>query len=151
MKSISNRLHFINNKNDIQINSDTQLFIIDGRCCKTTHDLFIEFSKVLNFPTYFGFNWSAFEDCLFNLEWIKKLYNKNSAYIYITNFKYILMNNLTDKEIFCKIINTDYIVDKSNPEHLMQYPIDIQFFILNEDRQFYIENDSVVAWNGYDV
>lgn len=61
------------------------------------------------------------------------------------------MNNLTDKEIFCKIINTDYIVDKSNPEHLMQYPIDIQFFMLNEDRQFYIENDSVVAWNGYDV
>ncbi|MEV6940798.1 barstar family protein [Streptomyces sp. NPDC051172] len=35
-----------------------------GTRCRTTIDLFAEWASVLGFPTWFGHNWNAFEDCL---------------------------------------------------------------------------------------
>lgn len=35
-----------------------------GTRCRTTIDLFAEWDSVLGFPTWFGHNWNAFEDCL---------------------------------------------------------------------------------------
>lgn len=42
---------------------------IHGTLCRTTPDLFREFSSALQFPYYFGYNWHAFNDCLFDMEW----------------------------------------------------------------------------------
>lgn len=146
--TLSTRLHFISNVQNLKLDSSTKLFTIDGNLCSTVEELFTEFAKILQFPKYFGYNWSAFEDCLFDMEWIKKLYGKDTAYIYISNFEKVLADFPQDKAILCRILNTDYIVDKTNPEHLMQYPIDIQFFILESEHKYYIENHSVIAWNG---
>lgn len=44
-----------------------QVAIVDGWQCHATHDLFIEFSRSLAFPQYFGYNWDAFAECLSDL------------------------------------------------------------------------------------
>jgi len=44
-------------------------FLIRGWQCRTTTQLFNEFAASLQFPSYFGRNWDAFEDCLTDLDW----------------------------------------------------------------------------------
>ncbi|TQE26439.1 barnase inhibitor [Streptomyces ipomoeae] len=36
-----------------------------GSRCRTTLDVFAEWSKALGFPGYFMHNWDSFEDCMF--------------------------------------------------------------------------------------
>lgn len=38
--------------------------IIRGNLCRDSTALFSEFAGVLQFPTYFGYNWDAYEECL---------------------------------------------------------------------------------------
>ncbi|MGI8856472.1 MAG: barstar family protein [Thermomicrobiales bacterium] len=44
--------------------------IIQGDRCQTSPDFFRESATVLNFPSYFGHNWDAFNDCINDLEWL---------------------------------------------------------------------------------
>ncbi|MFE5240457.1 barstar family protein [Streptomyces sp. NPDC056627] len=37
---------------------------------RDTHDLFLEFKRKMSFPGYFGHNWPALEDCLFDMTWL---------------------------------------------------------------------------------
>jgi RNAse (barnase) inhibitor barstar len=45
--------------------------IVRGRHCPTKQDLFHEWAAVLQFPSYFGENWDAFEECIADREWMQ--------------------------------------------------------------------------------
>jgi len=45
--------------------------IVRGHKMQRLEDLFNEFAAALQFPDYFGENWAALEDCLFDLEWLR--------------------------------------------------------------------------------
>jgi hypothetical protein len=42
----------------------TSRYVLEGRAMTTDEDLFIEFSRALSFPAYFGHNWDALEESL---------------------------------------------------------------------------------------
>ncbi|NHT17178.1 barstar family protein [Cellulomonas sp. IC4_254] len=43
--------------------------VLDGARMRADRGVFSEFASLLEFPGYFGFNWSALEDCLTDLDW----------------------------------------------------------------------------------
>ncbi|MEV0081491.1 barstar family protein [Saccharopolyspora sp. NPDC050642] len=43
------------------------LAVIDGSKCQSDRELFDEFARQLEFPSYFGYNWGAFDECLSDL------------------------------------------------------------------------------------
>jgi hypothetical protein len=47
-----------------------RLFRIDGRNVLTKRRFLAVAARALDFPSWFGFNWDAFEDCVTDLEWI---------------------------------------------------------------------------------
>jgi hypothetical protein len=44
--------------------------VVRGRKSETKQSFFDEASAALQFPSYFGDNWDAFEECLADLEWL---------------------------------------------------------------------------------
>lgn len=66
--------------------------IIRGDRCNTKGELFKEFSRVLQFPNYFGENWDAFEECIGDLSWLKT----KGIIIIITNSNMILKEENED-------------------------------------------------------
>lgn len=43
---------------------------LDGRRMRNEYDLLENFSSNLEFPAYFGWNWSAFSECLRDMSWM---------------------------------------------------------------------------------
>ena len=70
------------------ISSIKDLLIIDGEKCKTEQDLFNEYATVLNFPSWFGKNWNAFDECLNECVYNEEDKNK-PIYVYIKNIEMI--------------------------------------------------------------
>ena len=44
---------------------------IRGMFSQTLDDFFREVSASFRFPSYFGWNWAAFDECITDLEWLK--------------------------------------------------------------------------------
>ena len=44
--------------------------LVRGRKMRTAEGLFDEVSAALQFPYYFGENWSAFDECLTDMDWL---------------------------------------------------------------------------------
>jgi RNAse (barnase) inhibitor barstar len=89
---------FINNVNRYGY----EICIIDGRNVKQKADLLNIISQEMRFPSYFGHNWDALDECLRDLSWLP---SKG----YIVQFfypEYFLKNSPRDFEIFLGVIKS---------------------------------------------
>ena len=83
-----------------QENENFKICFIDGKKCKNVDNLFHEFSIKLSFPSYFGFNWDAFEECLNDLDWIVA-----DGFLFVIDHCEELLINAKEKfELFCDIM-----------------------------------------------
>jgi len=64
-----NEFYFIENGGNIHNQNDSYLVKFD--CINSKDELLSAYSIKLKFPSYFGFNWDALNDCLKGLEWIE--------------------------------------------------------------------------------
>jgi RNAse (barnase) inhibitor barstar len=149
MCRLSDRLHFVDDISDIK-SIDAITFNINGKLCSTKENLFSTFKTILKFPDYFGNNWDAFDDCIFDMEWIKIKYKKNKVNIFIYNLQYLLANEPDEKNriIFFQTINSDYTINEKNEFDMINFPMNIHFYLLEKDRRYYIENESNIIWGG---
>ncbi|MBA2253231.1 MAG: barstar family protein [Nitrospirales bacterium] len=76
------------------------LRVFDGRKCHTKAGLLGEFARVLDFPSYFGKNWDAFEECLTDLQWLPA-----PGYLFVmTDAEQVLPDHDEEYETFIKIL-----------------------------------------------
>lgn len=64
---------------------DAYVSFVRGKLCGTVDDFFKEISASMRFPSYFGWNWDAFDECITDLEWLKF----SGLLIVIDDFNYI--------------------------------------------------------------
>lgn len=151
MKQYSKRIHFISNISDIKIPSDTKLFQIDCKAIKTTKELFTTFSRILEFPTYFGNNWDAFNECFWDLEWIQDKYNVSNVDIYLFNIKNLLdKENLHEKMIFFEIMNSDYVVNENDEQGKTNFPVNIQLYFNKDEEKYFLPTEPTMIWDSND-
>ena len=55
----------------VEAQNDAYTSYLRGKRCKTEDDYLVEVSASFQFPYYYGENWSAFDECIQDLEWIK--------------------------------------------------------------------------------
>src|SRR5678816_4521016 len=75
--------------------------VFHGRKCRTKSGLLGEFSRVLEFPSYFAKNWDALMDCLTDLQWLPA-----PGYVFvILDAEEVLPEHEHDYAIFIDILN----------------------------------------------
>lgn len=52
------------------IDGSSLTLALDGKCCKNELAAFHHLKTVFQFPSYFGSNWAATDECLCDLEWL---------------------------------------------------------------------------------
>ncbi len=75
--------------------------VLRGNQCGTKDDLLGEFARGLEFPSYFGRNWDALEDCLTDLEWL----SAEAFVLIITNADQVLKNSPGELKTFAGILS----------------------------------------------
>ena len=83
-------------------NQNIKLTYIDGKACKEAYEVFKEFSNKLKFPTYFGYNWDALEECLTDLDWLQA----EGHIIFIEHANCFSNLNLTDRNNLLEVLRT---------------------------------------------
>ncbi|NMB44187.1 MAG: barstar family protein [Clostridiales bacterium] len=101
----------------INFKEHTYVAIIDGKNCTSTENVFIEFANVFKFPNYFGSNWSAFDECINDLEWL----SSDSYILLIKNVNHVLQGETKDFRILLNILK-DTAVEWSNGRYYDDYP-----------------------------
>lgn len=71
---------------------DVVVRVVNGNDCRSARKLFQAFAKDLEFPSYFGFNWDALDECVADLEWLPA----NGYMIILSHAMEILPNNERD-------------------------------------------------------
>ena len=123
-----NKIYFEDNLKTPDI--DKESFIINGKECQNKKTLFKYFSIVLNFPDYFGNNWSAFNDCIASLD---DYFSSTRFKIFIINPLDILFEYELEKKIFWEILSDlDKIDAPENPSGFPELYID---FILQVETE----------------
>lgn len=144
----STRIHFISDEKEIPQSLDSKLIKIDCKNIYTKEELFNEFSKVLQFPSYFGKNWDAFDECFWDMEWIKDKYHIKNLNIYIFNIEKLLCNEaILEKKKFFGIVNSDYIVTADDEQGNLNFPMNIQLFFNNDEKKYIYSTDITILWN----
>jgi Barstar (barnase inhibitor) len=81
-------------------NRDIVAKILRAEFCTTVHDLFVHWSSVLQFPSYFGWNWPAFSECLTDLEWL----DGEGYILLITSANLLLWRDRDELQTFWRIL-----------------------------------------------
>jgi hypothetical protein len=77
------------------------LFRLNGRRMKSHDDLFSEFSRVCEFPDYFGRNWPALSDCLEDMLWLDRV---EHFLLVIDHWPDLLSEAPADREVLMRIL-----------------------------------------------
>jgi hypothetical protein len=73
---------------------------VDGARMVDSDGVFGQFYDALRFPTYFGWNWSAFSDCLGDLAWLPA----DRYLIVIENSALVLSSSSEERELFFEVL-----------------------------------------------
>lgn len=108
-----------------------QIVTLEGHRCETKQSLLSEYARIFGFPSYFGGNWDAFEECLSDLDWIPA-----TGYItFIRHAERVLCRHEEDYVTFIKIlqdIGQDW--GRPRPEPLHKPPLPFHtLFLVNRD------------------
>ncbi|WP_335516668.1 barstar family protein [Bacillus sp. JJ864] len=74
--------------------------LIDGKKCMDAESLFNEFSFKMEFPDYFGRNWSAFDECINDLSWL----SAQGYVLFISDIDQVLVKEDKDLRILMDIL-----------------------------------------------
>lgn len=96
--------------------------VFQGKKCRTKSGLLGEFARVLEFPSYFGKNWDAFEECVTDLYWLPA-----PGYLFVlTEAEQVLAGHDEDYRTFVTIMEeagkvwaTDQDVRPEIPFHVL--------------------------------
>lgn len=144
----STRISFISDDKEISQSLDAKLIKIDCKNISTKEDLFNKFSKTLQFPSYFGKNWDAFNECFWDMEWIKAKYHIINLNIYLFNIENLLCNeSMLEKKKFFGIINSDYFVAPNDEQGNLNFSMNIQLFFNNNEKKYIYSTDVTILWN----
>ena len=76
--------------------------LVRGKKSTTVDSFFNEIAAALQFPLYFGENWSAFHECILDLDWIEE-----EAYVVlVSDALFLLRDDAEDFRILVDILST---------------------------------------------
>ena len=141
----SKRIHFVDGKQGIFDN--IKILDVDCRDVFTSNKLFETFARCLEFPKYFGWNWDAFDECFWDMEWIKDKYRISDVGIYVFNIDNLLSEEEGKRELFWRIMNSDYSVSLADEQGKLNFPMNIQLFFNENEKQYVLQTPVTILWN----
>ena len=87
---------------DTLIEKEYKVFSLNGMEIKSKEDLLRRLSEEMKFPSYFGSNWDALEECLNDLSWLPA----RGYVIQFANADNFINNSLSDFRIFTQVIDS---------------------------------------------
>ena len=76
--------------------------IVRGNRCRDRHALFSELSEAMEFPSYFGENWDALDECLTDLEWL----DSDGYVVLISEADQLLIDEPTALSVFLDVLRS---------------------------------------------
>lgn len=83
-----------------EAHSGAYISYIRGMRCKTENDFFREISASFQFPSYFGENWAALDECLCDLDWL----SFERIFIAVDNFTQMFNGNKAPQNLVVKYL-----------------------------------------------
>jgi hypothetical protein len=67
-------LHFVESGDEVGLltnagDGKVAVFEVNGACIESERDLLSALARAMEFPSYFGMNWDALDECLRDLSW----------------------------------------------------------------------------------
>ncbi|WP_456154193.1 barstar family protein [Streptomyces microflavus] len=78
------------------------VFRLNGVVMESTQGLFGEFAEKMQFPSYFGRNWAALEDCLYDMTWSP---SPGGYLVVIEEWPAVLRGSKENIPVFLDILN----------------------------------------------